>query len=337
MVAEEVQTGVQGERAARFWDNFYQKGAAPEQEENSPVHNGQSEERLPGHTEWLVEPCVLIPALVRSLATSRLLQESRSALEETTPFRAVELGCGDSTLSMHLYDQLLCTTSWSSSVEVLGVDISQAGVDKARGRSGAGSTRLGLDFIVGDATDLRGFLSDGVADLVIDKGMSDTLQFRARSSETRALRLRFFSEVFRVLRPGGLYALITPKERARYVRSLPWATVEHECLNPDGCSVGLLAHRGDDDAGSKESHIYLHICQKPLEISATISEKLKSEQASPPGLLPPHSTLRPHFAFASVSSGKACCIRQHAHNLLVNDQLDVVCFTVQHRLLNMRW
>merc|ERR1712125_207368 len=105
--------------------------------------------------------------------------------------------------------------------------------------------------------------------------MSDTLQFRARSSETRALRLRFFSEVFRVLRPGGLYALITPKERARYVRSLPWESVEHQCLNPDGRSVGVLAHRVEGDEGSKESYIYLHICQKPLEVSTTVSENLK--------------------------------------------------------------
>ena len=62
---------------------------------------------------------------------------------------------------------------------------------------------------------------DASFDVVVDKGMSDTLQFRSKNQEQKALLLQMFTAVHRVLVPRGKFWIFTPKPRVRRLSLLP--------------------------------------------------------------------------------------------------------------------
>jgi len=218
------ELGGQASRAARFWDRFY-----------SPELRSKEE------TEWIAAPIAILP-FVKEVLHPR-------------PQQILEIGCGDSCLSQELQQSL------GGDVRIVAIDISEAALARGRGRLSASPRQV--EFVKADATDLGQLFANSSVDVVVDKGLADTLQFRARTRESRDLRQRLFKEVYRVLAPGGLYAMVTPKKQPQYLHVVDWKSVNTTLLPQPNGILFDLASRGDPWATAESSKAYLHLCRKP--------------------------------------------------------------------------
>eukprot|EP00439_Symbiodinium_sp_Y106_P040455 s2300_g4.t4 len=226
------EVGGQARRAAKFWDWFYGSRL-------QPPEGCQAERPEAAGTEWISQPGTLLPKLLE-------------AFHRRCPETILEIGCGDSSLAQQLHEKL--------GGAMLAVDISEEALRRAAERAAG---RSGLRFAVADATDLGHLFEDGDVGAVVDKGLADTLQFRARTRESRALRRALFAEVYRILAPGGVYAMVTPKVRPQYLHTVEWDGVEtSEVEEPKGLLFDL-ASRGDPGATAPCARAYLHLCRKP--------------------------------------------------------------------------
>lgn len=197
-----------------------------------------------------MDPARLLPVLLQSLGG------------EPPESTVLELGCGDSALAAHLYDAL------GGKASIVATDVSETALAKARERFC--ESRPNLSFSYADATRLVGF-EDGSVSLVIDKGLSDTLQHRAKAKQSRSLRLALFSEVFRVLAPEGIYAVATPKRQPQYLLSVPWARVERRVLAQAGGTLFDTSTKDDPHVVKVvEESVYVHVCRKPSARSAGV-------------------------------------------------------------------
>eukprot|EP00929_Paragymnodinium_shiwhaense_P059065 TRINITY_DN29568_c0_g1_i1.p1 TRINITY_DN29568_c0_g1~~TRINITY_DN29568_c0_g1_i1.p1 ORF type:complete len:325 (-),score=95.13 TRINITY_DN29568_c0_g1_i1:32-1006(-) len=270
--------GEQASRAAGFWDDFYATGGASlepleldtaekddadAQEETTPNYVATAS----GSVEWILEPEVVLPGILSAI--------DKMAMR---PRRIVEIGCGDSVLAQRLYE------AFEGGVQVTATDISEVALSRSRARAMAAghavhpvdgadcggsssstcssSGREALRYCWADATDLSPLFKEGSVDVVVDKGMQDTLQFRAKTAESQDLRRRLFAEVFRVLAPGGCYVVCTPKARLRFLRTVPWESIDRKALKAPAGKSALLVR------GSADAEVFVHACAKPSEEAA---------------------------------------------------------------------
>jgi ubiquinone/menaquinone biosynthesis C-methylase UbiE len=101
----------------------------------------------------------------------------------------VDIGCGPGWLTLQIVRRF-------AGVEAIGVDASAAMVEKATGNAGRAGLSGRVRFLEGDAADLP------LPDASVDVALS-TFSLHHWSDPVRA-----FSEVHRVLRPGGLFLLL---------------------------------------------------------------------------------------------------------------------------------
>jgi SAM-dependent methyltransferase len=216
----------QARRARLYWDASYKH--AVDDFDGGCGGTGSSSS---SHTEWIVSPTEVLrylPTLHRHLRT-----------------RVLEIGCGDSLLGEAIYDHLTklandrrelggaegtVAEEPERHVSVVCTDISPVAIERLRARQEREDSeqrrRPGLEYLVADANDLPaafGFTSDGdgrlLFDVVVDKGCADTFQFRAKTNESDALLRRLFRSVHAVLRPGGVYLVVTPRKKVKHLRS----------------------------------------------------------------------------------------------------------------------
>jgi len=270
--ASQCRLGDQADRAVSFWDSFYRSGgqavAALEfepEEECGVIHtSGSSGSGSGGPVEWVLEPQVVLPGVLRVLDGRQM-----------RPKRILEIGCGESALAELLHAAL------EGQTEVTAVDISEVALANARRRAAdnaVGGEGSNLRFMRADVTNLRDLYEDGSLDVVIDKGMQDTLQFRARTTESKTLLANLFAEVFRVLSPGGCYVIASPKPRIRYLRTVGWDRIDREALAVG--SARLEQHQDRDDRKSSDDTCYIHVCLKPTEKYLLEMDTLSANKAA---------------------------------------------------------
>ena len=114
------------------------------------------------------------------------------------------IGCGDSKISEHLHDTGLFL--------VYSCDISPVVISAMTERYK--HTRPAMVWDVANALLLDNYSNESF-DLVVDKGMSDTLQFRAQNKDIKPLLAQLFNSVYRVLKKGGRFLIFTPKPRVK--------------------------------------------------------------------------------------------------------------------------
>jgi len=109
----------------------------------------------------------------------------------------VDLGCGTSRLLEELHDE--------GYTNLVGVDISNVAVDAMRRRNLA--ARPSIRWLQADALDLGGALPDASVDIVIDKTTMDAVSCAPGYWNQNLARI--VAEVFRVLREGGTYLVVS--------------------------------------------------------------------------------------------------------------------------------
>lgn len=157
----------------------------------------------------------------------------------------MNLGCGNSRIAEELYND--------GFKDIMNIDISQTAIDKMSAKF-AGI--LALKFVKMDMLQMS--FADGSFDFILDKGTLDALY--TGSSE---LVPAVVAQVFRVLRPGGLFVSMTfgtPKTR----RDLNMTT--GQAADPSGWDrYKMILMKGELPADSREQQLYLYLMTKPVE------------------------------------------------------------------------
>jgi SAM-dependent methyltransferase len=122
-------------------------------------------------------------------------QPEMIALEDagTLGPRVLDVGCGTGTLSLYLAER---------GHQVLGIDGAPPAIESAR--ASAAGTNTDIVFILGDAIDVMSGIHDSF-DAVVDVGF-----FHSLDDHTR---VRFETQLARVLAPGGVYAMLAFSDR----------------------------------------------------------------------------------------------------------------------------
>ncbi|KAG9395231.1 Methyltransferase [Carpediemonas membranifera] len=166
--------------------------------------------------EWLITPEALDEHLVPLLS-----QESEILV----------IGCGNSELSAYLYNQ--------GYMNITNVDFSAVVIAEMRERY------VNLPSMAHHVMNIaRLDFSDEEFDVVIDKGTTDSI-FCGGDSFIRANAV--FQEVHRVLKPDGLYYMVShagPDRRREHLgRGIPWKSRLHRVIEHRSQAVHLYASR----------------------------------------------------------------------------------------------
>jgi ubiquinone/menaquinone biosynthesis C-methylase UbiE len=129
------------------------------------------------------------------------------------------VGCGNSEMSADMYED--------GFTSIMSFDYSEVVIRKMKEKHGDATP--GMEFEVADARDLR--YDSASFDLVVDKGTLDAILCGGNSGSNSKAML---SEVARVLKPGGVFVIITygePDSRLEHLESPRYGwTVEHELV-----------------------------------------------------------------------------------------------------------
>lgn len=254
----------QAQRGLRFWDDYYDRGA-------SDVDDRLDTNSL--EKEWICTIADILPFIPFQF------------IEQTNEFVDVlEIGCGESCLIESFYDYFY---EKGSGRHFLAVDISKTAIDRFKARC-IQQSRFRLFPTVADATDMFDLCEDSTRCVILDKGTSDTLQFRAKSRDSDHLLRALFSEVYRILSADGVYIVISPRRKIKFLATmLPWRKITRERISRGGQS--LLIHKqsylNDILSGVKvdEHACWIHICYKGLYQASSNSHGIKDvEQHSLP-------------------------------------------------------
>lgn len=166
----------------------------------------------------------------------------------------LDVGCGTSELAACLY-----ADGWKN---VIGVDTSVVAITRARGaRRHVG--RHELQFLQMDACQLE--FPDSCFHAIIDKALFDTLVTGGHAfPRGRAL----LSEVHRVLRPGGVFFLVS---HASVGARLPWLALDASWMwrvEVARLTKPFPACLGEEHAvqgNSASDFFYVYICTKPTQ------------------------------------------------------------------------
>lgn len=175
----------------------------------------------------------------------------------------LDVGCGTSELASCLW-----ADGWRN---VIGVDTSVVAVTRARGaRRHQG--RHELQFLQMDACGLE--FPDACFHAVVDKALFDTIVTGGHAFPRGRAMLR---EVYRVLRPGGVFFLVSLADVAS---RLPWLALDAEwgwrvevARVPRPVPICLTRDSGAQQHSSAASELfYVYICTKPLEKGCSLHD-----------------------------------------------------------------
>lgn len=149
------------------------------------------------------------------------LQEYKDLLLAMLPkdARILNIGCGTSGLSEALYH--------GGRKQLVNIDISSSCIELMKRKCEA---MRDMEWLVMDATQLT--FEDESFDVVIDKATSDVFMAVKKSemSTAREQALKLFREAWRVLRPNGLFIIITrfrPRKEAFFFNQMAWKVESH--------------------------------------------------------------------------------------------------------------
>lgn len=181
-----------------YWRTFY----------DSLKRTGAAADATGSHFEWYGSYSNIKGNVARTLGS-------------VTGRRAIMLGCGNSKLSEEL-------ASSAGLYDITNVDFDgkviadMSALDDARVRKlkGAASRRARMKWVTGDVTDMKALFPDASFDIAIDKGTLDALTPTAAEASIATASgtasgvvlppaARMFSELSRLLAPGGVYILIS--------------------------------------------------------------------------------------------------------------------------------
>jgi len=153
-------------------------------------------------------------------------------------------GCGSSTLGASLYNH--------GYKNITNIDVSQVVINQMSDRY---CDKEEMEFNVMDAREMS-LMPDGCFDVVIDKGLFDALL----CSENRGANIKqLLSELFRVLKPGGVYLLIShgaPASRMQHITTRSqFQSIEHTIIpRPYNSKMGVKDE-------TKKPH-YIYACRR---------------------------------------------------------------------------
>ena len=238
-----------------FWDNYHDDASATSEWSVSSQQVNPLESHA--HTHRLADWSELEPLILSQL---RKLLNQHKHTDPLAPadVRILILGNGLSEMPIHLYR--------AGFTRITVTDISRTAIDAMRCKYPA-AQYPSLTWCVADCTALvnHALFADNAFNVVFEKAVSDTLQFRRRSGQSEQLLQRMFAEVSRVLKDGcGRYLVVTPR---RSVPLLKLARFGWSCKRMQVRGVQQHAQGQGQPKGQprRPPFVYLHACTKVQE------------------------------------------------------------------------
>lgn len=182
----------------------------------------------------------------------------KTALSDCSGGRALELGCGTSSLGADLLAD-------GTVAEITCSDVSRSAIAAMQQQQQTSSKKP--KFAVLDCLAAALPFADGSLDAVLDKCTLDSLLC---GPDSQARAKAYVAQAHRVLRPGGILVVISwrpPEARAAYLQNCPlpegasgWTAAEPVALPKPDLSTGLLAQASPKAA--QQGKIWLYALKK---------------------------------------------------------------------------
>jgi len=166
----------------------------------------------------------------------------------------LDVGCGNSEIPSRLFDD-----GWQY---VTAIDLSAEAIRLAK-TAGRNSTKHEMQFLQMDVASLD--FPDDCFHVVFDKATFDTI---VSSSQAYLRAQTVLSEIYRVLRPGGIYLMVShsgPWRRVQFLtkdKTRPWQIQVAKLEGSSFSSIGSCDGEEVEDE-AKKTFFYVYLCQKP--------------------------------------------------------------------------
>lgn len=166
--------------------------------------------------------------------------------------KILNVGCGNSRLSEELSEE--------GYEDITNMDYSNKVIKLMEDRLKPKFPKM--DFKIMDVLDMKEF-SDGLFDTVLDKGTLDCILCGDNSVPNAA---KMMAEIFRVLKPGGHYMVISygdPEYRKKYLETQQWENIAVDKLAKPSAAVSATINADEKDL--KNFH-YVYTMTKPKAV-----------------------------------------------------------------------
>jgi len=249
--------------------------------------------------EWIVQP---------SNALCQAIHDATNTQQENP--HLLEIGCGTSNLSRDLY------CYYQGAVTVVATDVSAVCIQEHQIRHEAliAASQGRFAFQVLNVLESNPQM-ENMNNLVLDKGCLDTLLFRSGHENRESLVHTLLDNVYKWLKDGGRYIVITPRSRITLLRDYKgFSSVKRLGLDTT-CSSQIVL--GDLECGDKNKNTtnecYMYVCHKdPSFVPGAESTAFRDSYglASNEETCPRCSVTFSNFCSGKDSSGSKQCARR---------------------------
>eukprot|EP01084_Bolivina_argentea_P155194 270462_1 len=191
-------------------------------------------------SEWLADWSELKTFILSQITKVMNHNENRNKMTKSD-VKILILGNGLSEIPIHLYN------NGYTNLTVTDVSISAINTMKQKH-----SNINCIKWLVVDCTEMSNIFKDNTFDVIFEKGVSDTLQYRRPSKESNLLLQKMFNGISKLLvNEYGKYLCITPRRKVPLLR-----------LNQFKWTVKRIQIRKCDKYNKDKPFLYLHVCTK---------------------------------------------------------------------------
>eukprot|EP01084_Bolivina_argentea_P189839 326373_1 len=213
-------------RATQFWDTYHCDDSTT--------------------TEWLADWTEL-KSFILSQITKILNQNKDTHPIAPSDLKILMIGNGLSEIPIHLYHE--------GYTNITVTDVSPQAIQTMKQKHST-EQYPHLKWLVLDCTHMSSHFSDSSFDLVFEKGVSDTLQYRRPTKESNILLQQMFSQIARVLnKEYGKYLCVSPRRKVPLLRlsKFNWSVkrMQSRTFDPD-----TVAHGKE----KRWPFVYVHVC-----------------------------------------------------------------------------
>ena len=221
-----------GKKANQFWDSYHCDESVT--------------------TEWLADWKEIRSFVIGQL--TKIMNQHKDTIQmNKSQLRILILGNGLSEIPIHLHSE--------GFTNITVTDVSSTAIDSMKQKYPL-SRYPSIKWMIADCTKLNEHFNGNTFDVIFEKGVSDTLQYRRRTKESWDLLQSMFSGISSILEPDyGRYLCITPRRNVPLLKLAQWNwTVKRNQIRK--CGPNGFAHRKQGREGSTPPFVYLHACTK---------------------------------------------------------------------------
>ena len=245
---------MQKSKTLEFWDDFYEKEAS---ESND--------------TEWILEPSESILNSILSYLPTYDEMDMFPFCEDSIVTTVLEIGCGNSKFSLHMWKHLQTlfsdrsSTACTSRLRIIATDVSpiciEQNIQRDREVIESCCPVSSFQYEVLNVLEEPDKARCRKHAIVLDKGCFDTFLFRSKKTKAgqySPLVEKLLNNIHKLLQRNGKYIVFSPRKKIKALRNFNgFCSVKMKRLNSVEAIIGAL-----DGRAERNDTVYMHVCTK---------------------------------------------------------------------------